>query len=95
MSKIDWLSERIIFGVLIIGGYFAVGGFMMYMSHYGIIDPKVYDLAHDMHLTVGPVIGIIVQSIWKTDKTERLQAQTNANLVDKIPPATPSTESGT
>jgi cytochrome bd-type quinol oxidase subunit 2 len=81
------LSERVLFGLIIILGYFAVGGVMMILNHFGTLDDKTYALAHDMHLTVGPLMGIMVQSMYKTDKTDRLNAQTQATLADRLPAA--------
>lgn len=87
MTKSDWLSERVIFGILIIGGYFGVGAVMIVLSHWGALPQSIVDMTHDMYLTVGPLLGLIVQSIWRNDKTDKLNAQTTATLAAAVSPA--------
>jgi hypothetical protein len=85
MQKHDWFSERILVAVLVFVGYFGVGGFAVGLSAFKVIPDITVGLTRDMFITVGPLLGIIIQGVFKTDKTERQVAQTAATLADKSP----------
>lgn len=82
MSKGDWLSERMIFGLLIIVGYFTMGALAILVPG---LAAEQRAIARDVLLAVGPLIGMIVQSIWKTDKADKVAADTAAVLAAKAP----------
>lgn len=86
LDKHEWVSERVLFGGFIITGYFGLG----YLSAIAPgISPEGRAAAHDVFLTVGPLIGIIVQSIWRTDKVDKINAETNAVRAAKAPDLSP------
>lgn len=80
MKPRDWLSERMVFGLLLIGGFFATG-------IIAVVAPVSSDkqLAKDMLLVVGPLLGVIVNAIWKVDKVDKQVADTAALLAAKAP----------
>lgn len=81
MTGKEWLSERMVFGLLIIAGFFILGGLAVVMK----LDADARQTAKDVLLVVGPLLGVIVQAIWKTDRTERQAADTAAILAAKAP----------
>lgn len=82
MKKEDWVSERIVFGLVILVGYFSVGGIGAFLLR----DSKeALAVTRDVLITVGPLLGVIVNSIWKADKLDKLQATTASVLADKAP----------
>lgn len=81
MQKSDWLSERVIFGGLIIIGYYT----MVIMAASKLVDADGKAVVHDSLLAIGPMIGIIVQSIWKTDKVDKVNAEAAATRAAKAP----------
>lgn len=85
MSKHDWLSERILFGFMLIGGYFGLAGLCIWAIPQGPDGDETRQLLRDILLTIGPLLGMIVQAIWKSDKTDRQAANTAAILADKAP----------
>lgn len=102
MNKLDWVSERMVFGILIISGYFGIVVLTM-------IIPLVVPLslaptataamanAKDSLLVVGPLLGVIVQAIWKADKTDKANAEAVAGLTQAVNtamamPAAPQSE---
>lgn len=56
--------ERIVFGLLIIGGYLGIAGLGAILFHKAA-DKDSLQLTRDAMLTIGPLIGIIVKSIWE------------------------------
>lgn len=81
MSKDNWLSERILFGLLIIGGYIALSG----MSILAPLNAEARQTARDVLLVLGPILGVIANAIWKSDKVDRQTANTAAVLAAKAP----------
>lgn len=84
-SGSDWLSERMIFGLLLIVGYFGV----VILTIEAPLTAKPANLpsvqaamgnAKDALLVLGPLLGVIVTSIWKTDKTDKANADTMTHL---------------
>lgn len=92
MKGMDWLSERTVFGVLVIGGYYAL--VIIGMSAKTLSDPAA-SIVHDAMLTGGPLVGIIVNSIWKSDRADKQNAATMASLANTVatnaaPPSPPA-----
>lgn len=77
----DWLSERILFGLLIIAGYFSITALAVFLP----IPPEARQTAKDALLVVGPLLGVIVNAIWRTDKVDKQAADTAAVLAAKAP----------
>lgn len=87
MTKLkEFWSERILFGLIIILGYFGVGALQAVMP----LTPEARATTRDILMTVGPLLGMIVQAIWRTDKTEKQQAESVATLVSKLPDQPPA-----
>lgn len=72
MSKRDFISERILFGGLFGLGYFA----LVFAVAWTPISQEGYQIIRDAFVLLGPILGMIAQSIWKTDKVERQNADT-------------------
>lgn len=81
MSLKDWLSERILFGFLVIAGYFVISALAVVLP----LSPEARQSAKDALLVVGPLLGVIVQAIWRTDKADKQAADTAAVLAAKAP----------
>lgn len=81
MRPHDWLSERMVFGLLIIAGYIALIGVTIVFGLRG----DVLAIVTGGLGTLGAAIGIITQAIWKVDRTERQAAETAAVLAAKAP----------
>ncbi len=92
MVSSDWLSERILFGLLIISGYFLVVIASLAVPVFvAVYAPAALPAAEnasatakDALLVVGPLLGVIVQAIWKTDRTEKANAETISGLVSAV-----------
>ena len=82
MIRPDQLSERIIFGLIIFGGYYGIGAAMVFMQPK---NPDVIQLTRDTMLTVGPLLGMIVKGIWEDSRVATRQAETAKTLADKAP----------
>ena len=81
MSKSDWLSERMVFGVLLIVGFISLVAFGMLWPG---LDTEQRQYGRDGLLVLGPVVGIIAQAIWKTDKVDKQSAQTVGDLAQAV-----------
>lgn len=83
MKSAEWLSERMVFGVLIIGGSIGL------LFEIVIAGPKLpAEIVTLASLGLGGLItslGTIVAAIWKTDKVDRQAADTAAILAAKAP----------
>lgn len=77
----DFLSERMVFGLLIIGGYLGALGAITFVR----VDPTTQSILSTGMGVLGTAIGAIVAAIWKTDKTDRQVAATAAVLAAKAP----------
>lgn len=93
MLNEGWWSERILFGLLIIVGYFLLVALTFVVPIWvaavlpadklAVVMPAVRDgisLAKDSLLVIGPLLGVIVNSIWKADKADKANAQALATL---------------
>ena len=87
MQKTDWLSERVLFGLLIIGGYLVVLlSFLGILVHYGTkMDPIALATLSAALGALSTNMGSIVQAIWKSDKVDRLNADTAQIIAGKLP----------
>jgi hypothetical protein len=83
----DWLSERILFGTLIIVSYLAV----CLVGSVGQLTPAGESVVHDAMLGLGPIVGLIAAAIWKSDKADKQNASTMASLASTVAAQTPST----
>lgn len=102
MKGMDWLSERVLFGLAIIFGFFSLA---VYAIHIVVANPKTdlqeaLKLAEDALLVVGPLLGVIVNAIWKSDRADKQNAETVSTLAtavqtamtlppSSVPPPTP------
>lgn len=71
-------AERIIFGLLLIGGYIG----LVVLGSTLVQDADARQLIRDALLVLGPVIGGIATAIWKTNSVERQQAATLQTLAN-------------
>lgn len=76
------INERFWFGAFIITGYFATG----WLAGFFVTDKDQLAMFRDMLLTVGPILGMIAQSIWKNDRQSNQQADTINALANRVPP---------
>lgn len=83
MKGTDWLSERMIFGIMIIAGFIIILHEMIY--HVTKMAPEVISIIAGGIGALAAAVGIIVQAIWKVDKTEKVAADTAAVLAAKAP----------
>ena len=83
MKPTDWLSERMVFGLLLITGL--IGLLFELISNGPKLPPEIITLAAGGMGALTAAIGIIVQSIWKTDKVDKQAADTAAVLAAKSP----------
>lgn len=89
MNKGDWLSERILFGLLVIAGYL---GIVIGTMVIPLLAPKAslpavqasMGNAKDALLVIGPLLGVIVNAIWKSDKTDKQTADTVNTLASAV-----------
>jgi hypothetical protein len=84
----DLLSERMIFGFLIIVGFIAIVHEFIY--RHDALKPEIVTIIASAIGTLGAAIGIIVQAIWRTDRTDKQQAQTTATLANTLASAVAS-----
>lgn len=89
MTKESWLSERVVFGLLIIWGYFLVVVATMILPVVVSADklPGVQAAmgnAKDALLVIGPLLGVIVNAIWKADKVDKQNADTVSTLASAV-----------
>lgn len=83
MSNDGWWSERIVFGLLIILGYLGIVIMTMFVK------PENSGNAKDALLVIGPLLGVIVNSIWKADKADKQNAAAMATLATVAAAAVP------
>lgn len=83
MRGTDWLSERMIFGIMIIFGFIVILHEMIYET--ATLKPEVISIVAGGIGALAAAVGIIVQSIWKTSAAETKAADTAAVLAAKAP----------
>lgn len=84
MKPTEWLSERILFGSLIIVGYLLV-------CVVGACLPGAdKSVVHDAMLGLGPIVGLIAAAIWKSDKADKQNATTMATLANTVAAQSPN-----
>lgn len=81
MKPTDFLSERMVFGLLIIGGYVGALAAITFVH----VEPASMNALSTGMGVLGTAIGAIVAAIWKSDKTDRTIADTAAVLAAKAP----------
>lgn len=79
-----FLTERMIIGVMIIVGYFGIGAVAVFSD----FNADQLQLTRDVLLTIGPLLGVIVNSIWRSDKRDEQAANTAAMFAEKLPTLT-------
>lgn len=82
MKAVDWLSERIIFGVMIIGGYLLTLASAAYVPVTGLSRDVVIGGVG----VLGTALGMVVQSVFRTDKTDKLAQDTINKLAGGATP---------
>jgi hypothetical protein len=83
MSFKDYLpSERIVFGVIIIGGFVSLLHEVFYAGKD--LPPEMGTLLSAGLGALGTGVGIIVQSIWKTDKTAAAQSEALMTIAAQV-----------
>lgn len=92
MKGVDWLPERILFGSMIIIGYIAV--VVVGTARADNLPPAGAALLHDAMLALGPLAGMVIQSVFKTDKTDKESAAAISTLATAVASQPPSSITG-
>lgn len=82
----DFLSERILFGLLIIGGYLALIAWALNLH----LDQGQLTIASTGLGVLGTAIGAIVAAIWRTDRADKQNASTMATLANTVAAQSPN-----
>lgn len=85
MTPRDFLSERILFGVLIIVGYLLAIGSAAYFPINGVSRDVVLGAVG----ALGTSTGMVIQAVFRTDKTDKNTAEAMANLTRGAPAVSP------
>ena len=91
MKAGDWLSERILLGVAIIGGYLILGGLSFFIQMDNAQN------VHDVLEVLGPVVGMIANAVFRSDKVDKANADSVSQLAAAVntamtlPPASEKT----
>lgn len=80
MSAKDFLSERTLFGALIILGFLLATATAAYFPVVG----ASHDVVVGAVGTLGTALGMVVQAVFRTDKTDKQTAETNAQLAQAV-----------
>lgn len=86
----DLMSERMLFGLVIIVGFIVILHEMIYES--AALRPEIISIVSGGIGALAAAVGIIVQAIWKTDKADKQAAATMANLASVAAAQTPGAE---
>lgn len=81
MKSTDWLSERVLFGILMILGFIVLDGLGMLWPG---LSTEQRQYGRDGLLVLGPIVGIIAQAIWKSDRTDKSTAESVASLSSAV-----------
>lgn len=76
----DFLSERIIFGVLIILGFLLATATAAFLPIVG----ASHDVVTGAVGTLGTALGMVVQAVFRTDKTDKQTADTIQQLAQGV-----------
>lgn len=83
MKGQDWLSERVLFGSLVILGY--LGSVIAISAVSKLQGPG---LAHDTVVaaigTLGTAVGAVIQAVFRTDKADKQNAEAMKNLSQAV-----------
>src|ERR1700689_1121553 len=74
----DWFSERILFGLLIIVGY--IGLLLEYTHNGSKLDSSIQNVLSTGLGTLGAALGVVIAAVYKSDKTDRQNADTLAKM---------------
>lgn len=86
MQGKDWVSERILFGGLILLGYMALLG-TTFLA--GV--PKGAETLINIGMgTLGTALGAVVSAVFRTDKTDKANAESIAQLSKAVSGQVPS-----
>lgn len=88
----DLLSERMLFGMMIIAGFIVILHELIYEQ--ALLRPEIVTIVASGLGAFGAALGVIVQAIWKTDKADKQQAATMASLASTVAAQTPGAEPG-
>lgn len=80
MKLSDFLSERMVFGLLLIIGFIVLLHEMIYES--ATLRPEIISIVSGGIGALAAAVGIIVQAIWKTDKTDKANAAALTTLAN-------------
>lgn len=80
MKGTDWISERMVFGALVILGYLLCIGAAAYFPMIG----ASRDIVTGAVGALGTAVGMVVQSVFRTDKIDKQNAATLANLSQAV-----------
>ena len=83
MKPADMLSERMVFGTIIIVGLVVLIHELLYNAPH--LKPEVISLIAGGVGALSTAMGLIVQSVFKTDKIDKLNAETAAAVAAKAP----------
>jgi hypothetical protein len=83
MKPAEFLSERVLFGILIILGFIVILHEMIYEQ--AALRPEIVSIVAGGIGALATAVGIIVQAIWKTDKADKQNADTASVLAAKAP----------
>lgn len=83
VAKAPMISERILFGMLIIVGFIVILHEMIYEQ--ATLRPEIVSIVAGGIGALAAAVGIIVQAIWKTSPEDKQAANTAAVLAAKAP----------
>ena len=89
MTRPDWLSERMVFGLLIMAGYVGLQVALTFVT----VPPENMNLLSQGNGALGTAVGVIVAAIWKTDRVERQNSESINELAKTV--ASQATTAGT
>ena len=85
MKLSDALSERMVFGIMIVGGYLGV----LFMVAQGHVDSTAQNFVSTSMGVLGTALGAIVGAIWKSDRADKDNAQAMASLASTVAAQSP------
>lgn len=82
MKLPDFFSERMVFGLLVFVGYIAL--VIIGTARANELPTASAAILHDGMLALGPLAGMIIQSVFKSDRADKQNAQTAATLATAV-----------
>lgn len=86
----NFFSERMVFGILFIVGLISILHELILRAPRP--PPEIVTLVAGGVGALGTAAGIIAQAVWKTDKTEKQNADTISSMASALATSTPSVE---